>query len=76
MSSGNSYWPTPSAAARRFTMAGTGMKMKQAVLTKKPDVRGAEPHAGAVRPRIHAALPNAKLLVATKEDLSRNAAST
>ena len=59
-------------AGKTFTMAATGMKMKQAGLITEADVRGAQPHARAVRPRVPAALSQRKLLVAGKEDLSRD----
>ena len=57
MSSGNTLLAHAVGAGKTFTMAATGMKLKEAGLVEKADVRRAQPHAGAIRPRIHAALP-------------------
>ena len=57
MSSGNTLLAHAVGAGKTFTMAATGMKMKQAGLIQEADVRRAQPPAGAVRPRVHAALP-------------------
>ena len=46
-----------SGPARRTSWPPPAMKMKQAGLVKKPHDRRAQPHAGAVRPRVPAALP-------------------
>ena len=56
MSSGNTLLAHAVGAGKTFTMAATGMKMKQAGLIQKADVRGPQPPAGAVLPRVHAAL--------------------
>ena len=56
MSSGNTLLAHVVGGGKTFTMAATGMKMKQAGLIKQADVRRAQPHARAVRPRVHAAL--------------------
>ena len=57
MSSGNTLLAHAVGAGKTFTMAATGMKMKQAGLIQEADVRRAQPPARAVRPRVHAALP-------------------
>ena len=56
MSAGNTLLAHAVGAGKTFTMAATGMKLKQAGLIKKPMYVVPEPHAGAVRPRVHAAL--------------------
>ena len=56
MSSGNTLLAHAVGAGKTFTMAATGMKMKQAA-SQKADVCGSQPHAGAICPRIHATLP-------------------
>ena len=71
MSSGNTLLAHAVGAGKTFTMAATGMKMKQAGLIKKPMYRRPQPHAGAVRPRVQQLYPNAKLLVAAKEDFTK-----
>ena len=57
MSGGNTLLAHVVGAGKTFTMAATGMKMKQAGLIQKPLYVVPEPHAGAVRPRVPAALP-------------------
>ena len=53
-------------------MAATGMKRKQAGLIPQADVRGAQPHARAIRPRVpRSSTPTLRLLVATKDDLGQ-----
>ena len=56
MSSGNTLLGHVVGGGKTFTMSATGMKMKQAGLRKKPMYVGAQPYAGAVRPRVPAAL--------------------
>ena len=57
MSSGNTLLAQAVGAGKSFTMAATGMKMKQAGLITKAPLRRAESFAGAVRPRVPAPLP-------------------
>ena len=57
MSSGNTLLAHAVGAGKTFTMAATGMKMKQAGLRKEAGLCRAQPYAGAIRPRVHAALP-------------------
>jgi hypothetical protein len=71
MSSGNTLLAHCVGAGKTYTMAATGMKMKQAGLKKKP-VYAVPNHMLEQFAREFMQLyPNAKLLVATKEDLSR-----
>ena len=72
MSSGNTLLAHAVGAGKSFTMAATGMKMKQAGLLKKP-VYVVPNHLLEQFSREFMQLyPNAKLLVAAKEDLSRD----
>ena len=59
MSSGNKLLAHAVGAGKMFTMAATGMKMKQAGLIKEAEVRRPEPFTGTVRTRIHELDPNA-----------------
>ena len=72
MSSGNTLLAHAVGAGKTFTMAATGMKMKQAGLLKKP-VYVVPNHLLEQFSREFMQLyPNAKLLVAAKEDLTRD----
>src|SRR5579862_3446597 len=72
MSSGNTLLAHAVGAGKSFTMAATGMKMKQAGLIKKP-VYVVPNHLLEQFSREFMQLyPNAKLLVAAKEDLTRD----
>ena len=71
MSSGNTLLAHAVGAGKTFTMAATGMKMKQAGLIKKP-VYVVPNHLLEQFSREFMQLyPNARLLVAAKEDLTR-----
>ncbi len=72
MSSGNTLLAHAVGAGKTFTMATTGMKMKQAGLIKKP-VYAVPNHMLEQFAREFMQLyPNAHLLVATKEDLAKD----
>src|SRR2546430_7968548 len=71
MSSGNTLLAHAVGAGKTFTMAATGMKMKQAGLIKKPMYVVPNPLLGQFAREFMQLYPNAKLLVATKEDLTR-----
>ena len=72
MSSGNTLLAHAVGAGKTFTMAATGMKMKQAGLLKKP-VYAVPNHMLEQFAREFMQLyPNARLLVATKDDLARD----
>jgi N12 class adenine-specific DNA methylase/predicted RNA methylase len=72
MSGGNTLLAHAVGAGKTFTMAATGMKMKQAGLIKKP-VYAVPNHMLEQFAREFMQLyPNAKLLVATKDDLARD----
>lgn len=72
MSSGNTLLAHVVGAGKTFTMAATGMKMKQAGLIKKP-MYVVPNHLLEQFAREYMQLyPNARLLVAAKEDLSRD----
>lgn len=72
MSAGNTLLAHVVGAGKTFTMAATGMKMKQAGLVKKP-MYGVPNHLLEQFSREFMQLyPNAKLLVAAKEDLSKD----
>ena len=72
MSSGNTLLAHVVGAGKTFTMAATGMKMRQAGLIKKP-VYVVPNHLLEQFSREFMQLyPNAKLLVAAKEDLTRD----
>src|SRR2546430_2158353 len=71
MSSGNTLLAHAVGAGKTFTMAATGMKLKQAGLIQKPMY--VVPNHLLVqfaREFLHL-YPNAKLLIAAKEDLTR-----
>jgi len=71
MSSGNTLLAHAVGAGKTFTMAATGMKMKQASIFKKP-VYVVPNHLLEQFAREFMQLyPNARLLVATKDDLKR-----
>jgi Type III restriction enzyme, res subunit len=72
MSSGNTLLAHAVGAGKTFTMAATGMKMKQASLIKKPIYVVPNHLLEQFAREFMQLYPNAKLLVATKEDLSRD----
>lgn len=72
MSSGNTLLAHAVGAGKTFTMAATGMKMKQAGLIKKPMYVVPNHLLEQFAREFMQLYPNAKLLVATKEDLSRD----
>jgi N12 class adenine-specific DNA methylase len=71
MSSGNTLLAHAVGAGKTFTMAATGMKMKQAGLVKKPMYVVPNHLLEQFAREFMQLYPNAKLLVAAKEDLSR-----
>ncbi|MCK6484520.1 MAG: DEAD/DEAH box helicase family protein [Phycisphaerae bacterium] len=72
MSSGNTLLAHCVGAGKTFTMAATGMKMKQAGLIKKPMYVVPNHLLEQFAREFMQLYPNAKLLVATKEDLARD----
>src|SRR5206468_10369051 len=72
MSSGNTLLAHAVGAGKTFTMAATGMKMKQAGLIKKPMYVVPNHLLEQFAREFMHVYPNAKLLVAAKEDLSRD----
>src|SRR5438132_1220651 len=71
MSSGNTLLAHAVGAGKTFTMAATGMKMKQAGLIKKP-IYAVPNHLLEQFSREFMQLyPNARLLVAAKDDLTK-----
>jgi N12 class adenine-specific DNA methylase len=72
MSSGNTLLAHVVGAGKTFTMAATGMKMKQAGLIKKPMYVVPNHLLEQFSREFIQLYPNAKLLVAAKEDLSRD----
>jgi N12 class adenine-specific DNA methylase len=72
MSSGNTLLAHVVGAGKTFTMAATGMKMKQAGLIKKPMYVVPNHLLEQFSREFLQLYPNAKLLVAAKEDLSRD----
>jgi N12 class adenine-specific DNA methylase len=72
MSSGNTLLAHVVGAGKTFTMAATGMKMKQAGLIKKPMYVVPNHLLEQFAREFMQLYPNAKLLVATKEDLTRD----
>jgi N12 class adenine-specific DNA methylase len=72
MSSGNTLLAHVVGAGKTFTMAATGMKMKQAGLIKKPMYVVPNHLLEQFSREFMQLYPNARLLVATKEDLSRD----
>ena len=72
MSSGNTLLGHVVGAGKTFTMAATGMKMKQAGLIKKPIYVVPNHMLEQFAREFMQLYPNAKLLVATKDDLARD----
>ena len=72
MSSGNTLLAHAVGAGKTFTMAATGMKMKQAGLIKKPMYVVPNHLLEQFSREFMQLYPNAKLLVAAKEDLTRD----
>lgn len=72
MSSGNTLLAHAVGAGKTYTMATTGMKMKQAGLIKKPMYVVPNHLLEQFAREFMQLYPNAKLLVATKEDLARD----
>ncbi|RIK66966.1 MAG: hypothetical protein DCC65_08270 [Planctomycetota bacterium] len=72
MSSGNTLLAHAVGAGKTFTMAATGMKMKQAGLIKKPMYVVPNHLLEQFAREFMQLYPNAKLLVATKDDLRRD----
>ena len=70
MSSGNTLLAHTVGAGKTFTMAATGMKMKQAGLIKKPMYVVPNHLLEQFSREFMQLYPNAKLLVASKEDLT------
>src|ERR1700686_2160518 len=71
MSSGNTLLAHAVGAGKTFTMAATGMKMKQAGLIKKPMFVVPNHLLEQFSREFMQLYPNAKLLVAAKEDLTK-----
>ena len=72
MSSGNTLLAHAVGAGKTFTMAATGMKMKQAGLIKKPMYVVPNHMLEQFAREFMQLYPNARLLVAAKEDLTRD----
>ncbi len=72
MSSGNTLLAHTVGAGKTFTMAASGMKMKQAGLIKKPMYVVPNHLLEQFSREFMQLYPNAKLLVAAKEDLTRH----
>ena len=72
MSSGNTLLAHAVGAGKTFTMAATGMKMKQAGLIKKPMFVVPNHMLEQFAREFMQLYPTAKLLVAAKEDLTRD----
>ena len=72
MSSGNTLLAHAVGAGKTFTMAATGMKMKQAGLIKKPMYVVPNHLLEQFSREFMQLYPNAKLLVASKEDLTKD----
>jgi hypothetical protein len=72
MSAGNTLLAHAVGAGKTFTMAATGMKMKQAGLIKKPMFVVPNHLLEQFAREFMQLYPNAKLLVAAKEDLTRD----
>src|SRR4029079_1036858 len=71
MSTGNTLLAHAVGAGKTFTMAATGMKMKQAGLIQKPLYVVPNHLLEQFGREFMQLYPNAKLLVAAKEDLTR-----
>jgi N12 class adenine-specific DNA methylase len=72
MSSGNTLLAHAVGAGKTFTMAATGMKRKQAGLAKKPVYVVPNHMLEQFSREFMQLYPNARLLVAAKEDLARD----
>jgi N12 class adenine-specific DNA methylase len=72
MSSGNTLLAHAVGAGKTYTMAATGMKMKQAGLIKKPMYVVPNHLLEQFAREFMQLYPNARLLVAVKEDLTRD----
>jgi N12 class adenine-specific DNA methylase len=72
MSSGNTLLAHVVGAGKTYTMAATGMKMKQAGLVKKPMYVVPNHLLEQFAREFMQLYPNARLLVAAKEDLTRD----
>ncbi len=72
MSSGNTLLAHAVGAGKTFTMAATGMKMKQAGLLKKPMYVVPNHLLEQFSREFMQLYPNARLLVAAKEDLTKD----
>src|SRR5881275_1365923 len=72
MSAGNILLAQAVGAGKTFTMAATGMKMKQAGLLKKPMYVVPNHLLEQFGREFLQLYPNARLLVASKEDLKRS----
>ncbi len=72
MSSGNTLLAHTVGAGKTFTMAATGMKMKQAGLIKKPMYVVPNHLLEQFAREFMQLYPNAKLLIASKDDLTRD----
>ena len=72
MSAGNTLLAHAVGAGKTFTMAATGMKRKQAGLAKKPMYVVPNHMLEQFAREFMQLYPNAKLLVATKDDLARD----
>ena len=72
MSSGNTLLAHAVGAGKTFTMAATGMKMKQAGLIKKPMFVVPNHMLEQFAREFMQLYPNARLLVATKDDLAKD----
>ena len=71
MSSGNTLLAHAVGAGKTFTMAATGMKMKQAGLIRKPMYVVPNHMLEQFAREFMQLYPNARLLIAGKEDLTR-----
>ncbi len=71
MSSGNTLLAHAVGAGKTFTMGATGMKMKQAGLSKKPIYVVPNHMLEQFAREFMQLYPNARLLVATKDDLTK-----
>jgi hypothetical protein len=72
MSSGNTLLAHAVGAGKTFTMAATGMKMKQAGLVKKPMYVVPNHMLEQFAREFMQLYPNARLLVATKDEMTRD----
>jgi N12 class adenine-specific DNA methylase len=72
MSGGNTLLAHAVGAGKTFTMAATGMKMKEAGLVKKPMYVVPNHMLEQFAREFMQLYPNAKLLVATKDDMTRD----